>query len=98
MVQCYLTLGEERFLDPIYRGMNFYMISQTGNRGWAQQYNMQLEPAGARTYEPPSLLPKTTYANAMLLLKFYEYTGDKKFIARVPDAIRWLEKTRLPQT
>jgi PelA/Pel-15E family pectate lyase len=97
LIQCYLTLGEERFLDPIYRGMNFYMLSQTGSGGWAQQYDLQLQPAGARTYEPKALLPRTTYSNAMMLLKFYEYTGDRKFIARVPDAIRFLENTRLPQ-
>lgn len=96
LIQCYLTLGEERFLDPIYRGMNFYVISQTGSGGWGQQYNLQLEPAGARTYEPASLLPRATYGNAMMLIQFYEYTGDRKFIARIPDAIRWLEKTRLP--
>jgi PelA/Pel-15E family pectate lyase len=95
LIQCYLTLGEERFLDAIYRGMNFYMLSQTGSGGWAQQYDRQMQPAGARTYEPAALLPKTTFANAMLLLKFYQYTGDRKFLSRVPDAIEWLEKTRL---
>jgi PelA/Pel-15E family pectate lyase len=97
LVQCYLTLGEERFLDAIYRGMDFYILSQTKSGGWGQQYDMQMRPAGARSYEPAALLPKTTYANAMLLLKFYQYTGDKKFLSRVPAAIEWLEKTRLPQ-
>jgi hypothetical protein len=79
--------------------MNFYIITQQGNPqgGWAQQYNLNLEPAHARTYEPPALLPSRTYTNAMLLIKFYEYTGDRKFIARIPDAIQWLEDTRLPQ-
>jgi hypothetical protein len=72
------------------------MISQHSSGAWGQQYNMQMEPAGARTYEPPSLLPAFTYDHAMLLLKFYQYTGDRKFIARVPEAIQWLEKTRLP--
>ncbi|HWI92553.1 MAG TPA: pectate lyase [Flavisolibacter sp.] len=98
LIQCYETLGEERFLDPIYRGMNFYVISQTKNGGWAQQYNMEMRPAGARTYEPSALLPKTTFANAMLLLKFYEYTGDKKYLQKVPAAIQWLEKTSLPKS
>jgi PelA/Pel-15E family pectate lyase len=98
LVQCYLTLGEERFLDAIYRGMNFYVISQTGSGGWAQQYDMQMNPAGARTYEPAALLPETTFENSLLLLKFYRYTGDKKFIARVPDAIRWLEQNKLPSS
>ncbi|MFT2007310.1 pectate lyase [Pontibacter sp. 13R65] len=97
LIQCYLTLGEERFLEPIKRGMNFYLISQHGSGGWAQQYNMNLEPAGARTYEPAMLLPTTTYGNVMLLLRFYEYTGESKYLTRIPDAIEWLEKTRLPK-
>jgi len=98
LIQCYLTLGEERFLDAINRGMNFYISSQTAKGGWAQQYDMQMHPAGARTYEPAALLPRTTFTNAMLLLKFYQYTGDKKFLLPVPNAIRWLEETRLRQS
>lgn len=97
LIQCYLTLGEERLLDPIRRGMYFYIISQDSSGGWAQQLNMALEPEGARTYEPKALLPRTTFANAMLLIKFYQYTGDSKFLARVPEAIKWLEKTSLPK-
>lgn len=99
LIQCYMTLGEERFLDPIQRGMNFVLITQQGNPqgGWGDQYNMKLEPASARSFEPIALLPSTTYDIAMLLLRFYEYTGDRKFLARVPDAIQWLESTRLPK-
>jgi PelA/Pel-15E family pectate lyase len=99
LIQCYATLGEQRLLDPIQRGMNFYLITQQGNPqgGWGQQYNLELKPAHARTYEPPALLPSFTYEHAMLLLKFYEYTGDRKFLARIPDAIQWLESTRLPK-
>jgi hypothetical protein len=96
LIQCYLTLGEERFLDPIRRGMDFYLISQQGNGAWGQQYNMQMEVAGARTYEPAAYLPRATYWNSFLLLKFYQYTGDRKYIARIPDAIKWLEKVKLP--
>jgi PelA/Pel-15E family pectate lyase len=96
LIQCYLMLGQERLLDPIRRGMYFYMISQDSSGGWAQQLNMALEPEGARTYEPKALLPRNTIANAMLLIKFYQYTGDSKFLARVPEAIKWLEKTALP--
>lgn len=97
LVQCYLTLGDERFLDPIYRGMNFYLISQDGCGAWGQQLDLNMQTAGARTYEPAAFMPSTTFTNAMLLLKFYQYTGDRKFLARVPDAIRWLEETRLPE-
>ncbi len=96
LIQCYLALGEERFLDPINRGMDFYLISQQGNGAWGQQYNMQMEVAGARTYEPAAYLPRATYSNSVLLLKFYQYTGDRRYLARIPDAIKWLNKVKLP--
>ena len=96
LIQCYLALGQERFLDPIRRGMNFYLISQDSSGGWGDQLNMSLETVGARTYEPKALMPQTTFENAMSLLTFYQYTGDKKFLVRIPDAIKWLEKTKLP--
>ncbi len=96
LIQCYYTLGDKKLLEPINRGMNFYLLSQQPNGAWGQQYDMKMQPAGARTYEPAAYLPRATFANAMLLLKFYQYTGDRKYLARVPDAIAWLEKVKLP--
>jgi hypothetical protein len=96
LIQCYQVLGEERFLDPIKRGMNFYLTSQDGCGAWGYQMNLNMETAGARTYEPAAFMPAPTFTNAMLLLKFYQYTGDRKFLTHVPDAISWLEATKLP--
>ena len=98
LIDCYMTLGEQRFLDPISRGMNFYILSQQGNpqAGWGQQYDMDLKPAHARSYEPPALLPGQTSANILTMINFYELTGDKRFISRIPDAIEWLESVKLP--
>jgi len=96
LIQCYLTLGEQRFLDPIIRGMNFYLISQDGSGGWGQQMDMNLETAGARTYEPKALLPRNTAAIIQQLLDFYQFTGDRKFLNPIPAAIHWLEQTVLP--
>lgn len=96
LVQCYLTLGEQRFLDPIRRAMNFYIISQDGSGGWGQQMDMNLQTAGARTYEPKALLPRNTVAIVQQLMDFYRYTGDRKFLNPIPKAIKWLEDTRLP--
>jgi PelA/Pel-15E family pectate lyase len=97
LIQCYVTLGDETLLEPINRGMDFYLLSQRGNGAWGQQYNMQMEVAGARTYEPAAYLPRATYANSFLLMKFYQYTGDRRYLARIPEAIKWLEKVRLPE-
>lgn len=97
LIQCYQTLGEERFLEPIRKGMYFYLLSQDSSGAWAQQLDSNMHIAGARTYEPAALLPSTTCENAFLLLKYYQYTGDKKFIQAVPRAISWLERTALPE-
>lgn len=100
LIQCYEELGEQRLLEPIYRGMNFYLVSQQGNpqAGWAQQYDMKLRPAPGRTYEPASISTLQTYDHVLLLLQFYRYTGAHKYLARIPDAIRWLEMTQLPDS
>lgn len=97
LIQCYLLLGQERLLDPIMRGMNFYIMSQDSSGGWGQQLDMTLEATGARTYEPKALLPGATFENAMYLLTYYQYTGNRKFLEPVPRAIEWLERVTLPQ-
>ena len=93
LIQCYQTLGEARYLDPIHRGMEFYILSQDSCGGWAQQLDLDLKIAGARSYEPAALLPRQTFENAMLLLRFYQITGDEKYLKPIPKAIEWLEKT-----
>lgn len=96
LIQSYLTLGQERFLEPIQRAMNFYLISQDATGAWGHQYNMKLEPLGARTYEPDGLVTSISCLNALALIHFYEYTGDEKYIANIQRTIDWLENTKLP--
>ncbi|UKM63811.1 pectate lyase [Flavobacteriaceae bacterium GSB9] len=97
LTQCYLVLGEARFLKPIYKGMNFYKISQDSCGAWGQQINMEMKAASARTYEPEAFLPSATCENALLLIRFYKITGNKKFLEGVPKAIKWLEENMLPE-
>jgi len=98
LIQCYQALGDESFLEPIQRGMNFYLLTQQAapQAGWGQQYNMKLEPVGARTYEPDAIMPGYTRAHVNLLMRFYKLTGDRKFLARIPEALEWLENCKLP--
>lgn len=99
LILCYQVLGEQRLLDPIRRGMSFFLVSQQGapNPGWALQYALDIKPAAARTYEPLALSTHTTASNIDHLITFYEMTGETKFLARVPEAIEWLERVRLPK-
>jgi PelA/Pel-15E family pectate lyase len=99
LLLCYQVLGNPELLDPINRAMNFFLVSQQGapNPGWSLQYTLDLKPAAARTYEPLSLATHTTASNIGHLLTFYELTGDSRFLARVPEAIDWLERVKLPK-
>jgi PelA/Pel-15E family pectate lyase len=98
LILCYQALGDRRLLDPITRAMNAFLVTQQGppQAGWALQYTPSLEPAGARTYEPKALATDTTEQNIRLLLKFYRLTGETKFLARIPEALAWLDSVRLP--
>lgn len=98
LLMCYQALGEARFLDPILRGMTAFLVTQQGapQPGWGLQYTADLKPVGARTYEPDALVTHTSARNIELLIRFYRLTGETKFLARVPEAIDWLESLTLP--
>jgi PelA/Pel-15E family pectate lyase len=98
LLMAYQHLGETRALDAITRGMNIYLLTQQGppQPGWALQYTHDLKPAAARTYEPKALHTATTASNVEQLMSFYRLTGDTRFLARVPEALDWLESVRLP--
>ncbi|HEX8585395.1 MAG TPA: pectate lyase [Allosphingosinicella sp.] len=99
LLMVYQHLGDTRALDAIHRGMNIYLLTQGGapQAGWALQYTLDLKPAAARTYEPEALHTATTASNVEQLMAFYRMTGDRRFLARIPEAIAWLESVRLPE-
>ncbi|MGK2286451.1 pectate lyase [Pedomonas sp. V897] len=98
LLMCYQTLGDTRVLDAIRRAMNMVLATQQAapQAGWGLQYTPDdLKPAAARTYEPASLSPEVTAANVRNLMTFYRLTGDRRFLARIPEALDWIESTRL---
>lgn len=99
LVDAHLTLGDARFLEPIRRGMDVYLLAQqpAPQAGWTEQYTSDLEPAAARTYEPRALSPPHSAEHIRLLLRFYRLTGERKYLARIPEALDWLERCRLPK-
>lgn len=99
LLMVYQTLGDERALAAISRAMDVFVATQqpAPQAGWGLQHDAQtLRPIAARTYEPEALTAHTTYVNISQLMNFYEWTGDARFIARVPEAIAWLDSVRLP--
>lgn len=93
------ALERPALLRAARRGMEIFLTTQGRGRqaGWGLQYDQRLNVAGARTYEPRALVTHTTAANVEQLLDFYRLTGDRRFLARIPEALDWLASVRLPQ-
>lgn len=98
MIEANTYYGEEGITKSLQKVGRFLMISQLPppQPGWAQQYNEYLQPAWARTFEPPAVCPSASVHNIHSLIDLYQHTGQGKFLEPIPDAIRWLKASRLP--
>ncbi|MBN1291005.1 MAG: polysaccharide lyase 10 [Candidatus Latescibacteria bacterium] len=97
LLEAYDDLGDERYFTAARRAMDFYLISQGPEEqaGWAQQYDWNMQPAWARSYEPPAYQPTRTMYSIYDLMKFYKITGDRRYLKPIPLAINWIEKSAL---
>ena len=98
-LEAYKKLGDEKYKEAAYRGMDFVALSQLPKpqAGWAQQYDMEMKPVAARTIEPASVMPGQTASCIRDLMNFYRITGDRKYLERIPEALEWLENSYLPE-
>ena len=98
LLMVWQTMGDKRVMDAINRAMGIFIATQheAPQAGWGLQHTLDdFSPIGARSYEPDALVTHTTGGNIALLLNFYEWTGDEKYLARIPEAFEWLESVRL---
>ena len=99
LIFAYQTLGDRRLLDPIRRGMDIFLATQQPmpQPAWGlQHFSDTLKPAGARTYEPEAFATHTTATNLRSLMTFYRLTGERKYLARIPEALDWLDRVATP--
>lgn len=91
------ALGRPDLFAAARRGMEAFLVTQmpAPQAGWALQYRLDLRPAGARSYEPRALVTHTSATNVEQLMDYYRLTGDRRFLARIPDALDWLQSVRL---
>lgn len=104
MLMCLVSLGETRLVEPINRAMACLrrMQQPAPQAGWGLQHLAAERngrpagaPASARSYEPRSLATHTTQTNVQQLFNYFRLTGDRQYLARVPEAITWLESCPL---
>jgi hypothetical protein len=96
------TLGsnDRRLVDAIQRGMDIFVATQQPmpQPAWGlQHYPDTLKPAPARTIEPRAFATHTTATNIRSMIGFYRLTGDRKYLARLPEALDWLDQVKVPQ-
>lgn len=89
---------EERFLNAAKKAGDFFILAQMPEPqpGWAQQYNLQMEPVWARKFEPPCVTGGESLSTMETLHELYVVTGDEKYLKPLPAAFAWYEKSALP--
>jgi len=97
-LEAYLAYGRKDCLEMALRGGEFMIASRLPEPqpGWAQQYDHDMKPAPARWFEPAAVNAATTSSNIATLVDLFLESGDEKFLAPIPAAIAWLERSRLP--
>lgn len=98
MIEAHRQYPEDaKVLRSLRRAARFIVISQQPppQPGWAQQYNEFLQPAWARTFEPPSVCPSETLHNIQTLVDLFATLGDETLLEPIPDALRWVRGMRL---
>jgi len=98
MLEAHRYYGKDKYLESLHKVGRFLMISQLPppQPGWAQQYNAYLQPAWARSFEPPAICPPVGINNINNLIDLYLHTGHKPYLEPIPDALKYLEESRLP--
>ncbi len=97
LIEAWEKLGDERYLDAALRGADFMLAAQgpLEQAGWAEQYDMNMQPAWARTHEPAGYMPRQSEQCMYQLMEFYRMTGDRRYLDPIPRCIDWLERTAI---
>jgi hypothetical protein len=98
MLEAARIYKEPRYFAAAERGGDFILLAQMPDPqpAWAQQYDVDMHPAWARLFEPPSVTGGESQGIIRTLLLLYRETGKRKYLEAAPRALAWLEKSVLP--
>jgi hypothetical protein len=74
-----------------------FLIAVQGPEGqgaWAEQYDSDLKPVKARTHEPAGYVVRESLGVLELLARFYQMTGNRRYLAPIPRCLNWLERVQ----
>jgi hypothetical protein len=80
------------------RSGDFLLAAQmpAPQRGWAQTYDIDLQPTWGRKFEPPAVASYETAGAIEALLQLYQRTGKKRYLVGALEASEWLQEARRP--
>ncbi len=89
---------EPRYRAVAEKGGGFILLAQMPEPqpAWAQQYDIDMRPAWARNFEPPSITGGESQGVMKTLLTLYRETGDRKYLEPLPRALAYLRRSVLP--
>lgn len=89
--------GEPKYRNAALKGGEFLILAQMPEPqpAWAQQYDFDMHPCWARKFEPASMTGGESQGAIRILLRLFIETGDKKFLAPIPKALDYLERSTL---
>ncbi len=90
--------GASKYGDAAKKAGDFILLAQMPEPqpAWAQQYNAKMQPAWARQFEPASVTGGESQGILRILMSIYRETGDKKYLAPIPSAVKYLRSSQLP--
>ncbi|GIX03877.1 MAG: polysaccharide lyase [Planctomycetaceae bacterium] len=94
----YAIYAKPEYLEAARRGGDFLMKAQLPDPqpAWAQQYDAEMRPAWARTFEPPAITGEESQRALLCLMNIYLHTGDPRYLEPIPSALHYLKSLRLP--
>ncbi|MBI2481171.1 MAG: pectic acid lyase [Planctomycetia bacterium] len=97
LLDAHRIYGGERYLQAVRKLGDFLVLAQMPEPqpGWAQQYNVQMQPIWARRFEPPGVSGDETQEVLETLMKIADATDDRKYLEPIPAALAWLQRSVL---
>jgi hypothetical protein len=90
---------DARYTASAEKGGGFILLAQMPDPqpAWAQQYDVDMHPAWARVFEPPSVTGGESQGIIRMLLVLYRETGNRKYLDAIGPALKYLEASVLPR-
>ncbi|MBO0720142.1 MAG: hypothetical protein J2P41_04930 [Blastocatellia bacterium] len=97
-LEAWRIYGDERYRSTAVKGGDFILLAQMPEPqpAWAQQYDLEMHPAWARIFEPPSVTGGESQGIIRILFVLYQETGDRKYLESAQRALEYLKRSVLP--